>query len=63
LDADNIDSLVFEYLRLNYPNGWICSEKKFIGEVKRLRSEFIELLKPEPTKYTVPEGWITSLEE
>jgi len=50
-------------LRLNYPNGWICSEKKFIGEVKRLRSEFIELLKPEPTKYTVPEGWITSLEE
>lgn len=55
-NMNEIDSLVFEYLRLKHPKGWDCSEADFISEVQRLRAEFAELLNP--PQRDIPPGFI-----
>ncbi|MCZ9233413.1 hypothetical protein OM297_09575 [Escherichia albertii] len=55
-NMNEIDSLVFEYLRLKPPKGWDCCEADFISEVQRLRAEFAELLNP--PQRDIPPGFI-----
>lgn len=56
-NMNEIDSLVFEYLRLKHPKGWDCSEADFISEVQRLRAVFTELLNP-PQRDIPPVYWL-----